>query len=204
MPQISGYQRSQKRFKKASDFIYNGTATLLGLPARSNRKEFAKYILDELTNFEVIRTTKTREQIVTVYDRRPPVITIHQPTMTIEALDIGGTLKRRVFDQIQASASATDPCDRAAGLGNDAPDLLRIGSNTITWRAIDSGPTDDLGNRNETTATQTIIVEDTQAPIMVPPPGQVIEVDPSGPDGSGLVLADVSLGPCLRLLRPAP
>ncbi|MEZ5558723.1 MAG: Ig-like domain-containing protein [Pseudomonadales bacterium] len=172
------------------------------------------YIGDQLTGWETVSRTKVKEQKFTVYDVLDPVIRYQganqvpgavMPMLTLEATDIGGVLLSRVRNQLNSTVSAFDPCGRTAYLGSDLPDLIPIGSNLITWTARDAGPTVS-GNPNSVQAFQTILVEDTQAPIMVTPPGRVIEVDPAGPNGTGLSDADIVLGTprVVDLADPAP
>ncbi len=166
------------------------------------------------TDFEARSVTKTQAQLLTVYDTRPPVIRylgadqpagVELPALTLEATDFGGVLKNRVIDDLRASVDAYDPCSRPANLGNDVPDLLRVGSNEITWTATDLGPVEN-GERNFTRAYQTVVVQDTQGPIMVPPGGRVVEIDPAGPDGDGIPAGAVKLGAprVVDLADPAP
>ncbi|XOV85676.1 MAG: Ig-like domain-containing protein [bacterium] len=144
-------------------------------------------LVDDATGWEAISATKRYNQQVTVYDQLPPVVTYNGisqvnnavlPTITLEATDFGGVQLERVIDDLRADISVFDPCNRSAGLSNNLPDLLRIGATSVTWTGTDMGPTPS-GNNNRVFAYQTIVVEDTQAPIMVTPPGKVIEIDPA-------------------------
>ena len=153
----------------------------------------AKVYIDSKTETEQRSATKLRNQSFTVYDVLDPILTIDEPVIEIEAMDIGGTLKRRVEDQLFASVNAMDPCDRPVSLSHDLPDLIPLGETTVTWTARDRGP-NTSGGFNEDVKTQRVIVADTQAPIMIPPPSRVIEVDPNGSNSTGLPLANVNLG----------
>ena len=150
------------------------------------------------------RTTVTheREQAITIYKVRPPQISTGEPQITLEATDFGGISYARVADQLIATINASDPCGIPFSLSNNAPDLLGIGSNNITWTVRDSGPLPG-GGFNSDAIVQRIIVEDTQAPIMVPPPSRVIEVPVSEP---GLDADALALGVprVVDLADPAP
>ncbi|TVS11739.1 MAG: hypothetical protein EA419_07135, partial [Wenzhouxiangella sp.] len=144
--------------------------------------------------FEIFGTetsaTHEREQIVTIYKVVPPEISTSQPVITLEATDFGGVLYERVRDQLRASIDASDPCGALFTLGNDAGPLLNTGNNVLTWTIRDSGPLPG-GGFNSDYVIQQVMVEDTQAPILVPPPSRVIEVPPST---SGLAADEVVLG----------
>ena len=140
-----------------------------------------------------------RDQIITIYKLRPPEISTDQKVMTLQATDFGGVSYARVADQLRATIQASDPCDRPFTLSNDAGRLLEMGSNTITWTISDTGPLPG-GGFNSDTLAQEIIVEDTQPPILVAPPGRVIEAE------SGLDAKQVTLGAprVVDLADPAP
>ena len=134
--------------------------------------------------------THTRDQQVTIYKPLGPEISTTAPVLSLEATDFGGVSYARVADQLAQTIDASDPCDLPFVLGNNAPDLLGIGSNDITWTVRDSGPLPG-GGYNSDVIVQQVIVEDSQPPIMVPPPSRVIEV-PFG--DSGLDADAVALG----------
>jgi len=144
--------------------------------------------------FEILgtRTTVThqRDQEITIWKPRGPEISTTAPAITLEATDFGGVLYSRIEDQLRSTINASDPCGMSFSLDNDARSLLGIGSNTITWTVADSGPLPG-GGFNSQSLVQQVLIEDTQAPIMVPPPGRVIEI-PSAQ--SGLNADEVVLG----------
>ena len=107
--------------------------------------------------------THEREQLVTVYKKLPPQISTSQPVITLEASDFGGVLYARVADDLRQSIEAFDPCGKLFSLGNDAPPLLGVGNNTLTWTVSDSGPLPG-GGGNSDSLVQQVLVEDTQAP----------------------------------------
>lgn len=161
------------------------------------------YIADALTDFEQIGATHERRQGFTVYDVHPPTLEIGTPTRVIEASDFGGVFLQRVNAELRADITAEDACDRPVSLSHDAPTLLPIGETTLTWTVRDRGPTNSNGDVHTVTGTQTIRVQDTQAPILVPPAGKVIEV----PNGTAsLSRDDVNLGApmVVDLADPAP
>jgi sugar lactone lactonase YvrE len=159
-----------------------------------------KVLADKTYKTEIVSVSHDREQTFTVYDVHPPVIDVGTPSMTLEATDFGGVLYQRVKKDLLADVKASDPCQRTATLSNDIKPLLPLGPTTVKWTARDAGPKNAAGDRNETTAFQTITVQDTQAPIMVPPPGRVLEVDPAdtdntdGKDRTGIDPSIVALG----------
>ncbi len=154
---------------------------------------------------------KVHEQLLTVYDVRPPVIRydgVEQadgavlPPVMLEAMDFGGLRRDRIDALYPAQIESFDPCRRTASLSNDLPDFLPIGSSTVTWIAADQGPTQN-GGVNQVQAMQNFIVADTQGPIMVTPPGRVVEI-PAGQ--TSVASADVALGlpRVVDLADPAP
>lgn len=138
------------------------------------------------------RTTVTheREQVITIWKRVPPQISTSEPVITLEATDFGGALYQRVAGDLRATIDASDPCGKPFTLGNDAGPLLAIGNNVLTWTVRDSGPLPG-GGFNSDFVIQQVNVEDTQGPILVPPPSRVIEVPPAA---SGLASGQVALG----------
>ncbi|TVS10290.1 MAG: hypothetical protein EA419_11010, partial [Wenzhouxiangella sp.] len=147
------------------------------------------------------RTTVTheREQEIVIYKVRPPEISTNQPIVTLEATDFGGISYERVADQLSATIQASDPCGLPFMVGNNAGPLLNLGSNDIIWTVRDAGPIPG-GGFNSDSLVQQVIVEDTQPPILVAPPGRVIEAP------SGLNADEVSLGVprVVDLADPAP
>lgn len=146
--------------------------------------------------------THSRDQQVTIYKQLGPEISTTDPVLVLEATDFGGVSYSRVADELGQTIQASDPCGMPFLLRNDAPDLLGIGSNSVTWTVSDFGPLPG-GDVNSDAIVQQVIVEDTQAPIMVPPPSRVIEVPANEP---GLDAAAVELGVprVVDLADPAP
>ena len=143
--------------------------------------------------------SRSRIQNLTVFDDLPPRIATTVANPRFEATDIGGARTSRYADTMRGYITASDPCDRAVSVGNDAPAVLPLGNTVVTWTARDQGPVDPARDHdgdgtpdpqayNSRTVTQVVTIEDTQAPILVPPPGLVIE------SASEVKLADQALG----------
>jgi hypothetical protein len=92
----------------------------------------------------------TAAQLVTVEDTTPPVlvapadVTAEQTALAGTPVDIG-------------AAAATDICDTAVDITNDAPAVFPLGETIVTWTAEDE-------SGNVSTATQTVTVVDTTPP----------------------------------------
>jgi hypothetical protein len=131
-----------------------------------------------------------RSQRIVVYDVLPPTITASRSGFDFEATDFGGVVLSRVADELAASITAFDECDRQALVTNDAPVLFPVGDTVLRWTVRDLGPT-PTADFNSRSLTQVIRVRDTQGPIVVPPPSRVIEVPAVE---SGISAAGISLG----------
>ena len=121
-----------------------------------------------------------RDQSISVFDVHPPTLQV-PALVTLEATDIGGVTFDRVRDNLRAAVTATDECGRSPSFGVvQPPALFSLGDNTITWSATDAGPifnsTAGGPSGNSVSASQIVRVVDTQGPILVPPPGRVLEV----------------------------
>lgn len=174
----------------------------------ANQKAAAKGVLkfvgtkgaDYLSGFEEVSATHIRRQTFTVFDVHPPTLQIGTPNLVLEATDFGGVLLGRVRSEILDDITAFDECDRSVSLSNNLPALIPLGNTTIDWTVRDFGPINAEGDVHSETKTQIITIRDTQAPIMVPPPGRVLEVDPAdndpsdGADASGIDPDIVDLG----------
>jgi hypothetical protein len=203
------------KFQKAMEFVA-GLDNLTKFKAGLKVGTVTADAFDWIARTEQVSVTHMREQVIDVYDDFDPQITVGTPNMVLEATDFGGVFVERVRDQIIDDITTFDPCDgqilgdwnepgnkkyieRPVNLTHDMPRRFPLGATTITWTATDQGP-NRSGGKNSVTAQQTIFVQDTQAPIMVTPPGRVIEVDPAdvdpsdGKDASGVDPAIVDLG----------
>jgi len=144
--------------------------------------------------------SRSRTQNLTIYDVLAPTITTSDATPTYEATDIGGARTARYLPNLRNLITASDECGRPVTISNNAPELLPLGDTVVTWTVRDLGPTapgaadhdgdgvNDTQLFNSRTVQQVVTIEDTQAPIMVPPPGVVIESNTS------INLTDQALG----------
>jgi hypothetical protein len=100
-------------------------------------------------------------------DTTPPVIST--TPVTLEGNTTGG------YTGSLPGVTATDPGhpDEVVSLTNNAPSVLPLGDSTVTWTAVDAA-----GNRS--TASQSVTVADTTAPVLTCPAG-VVGSYPSGP-----------------------
>ena len=91
-----------------------------------------------------------------VDDTTPPTLTV--TPLTLEGNTTGG------YSGDLSGVTAEDPDDPAADvtLTDDAPDLLPLGTTTVTWTATDAAG-------NSATATQRVTVRDTTAPALACP-----------------------------------
>ena len=122
-------------------------------------------------------------QTVQIYDRTLPVFTLNadetgRTEFTVEATRVGGEFLRDHIDTLRDAFSVSDTCDRVPSLRFSGEPFIRVGETAeITWTASDAGPTSLNGGVNKDTFTQTVTVQDTLPPILLPPPGRVIESD---------------------------
>jgi len=132
----------------------------------------------------------TSWQTVTILDSEPPVWSGTPPPLTLQATDFGGARRYHAIDTMRAAVEpyASDNCGRRPILLDDAPLLLPIGENTVTWTAKDQGPNPNDGQDYAPTVTQTIVVEDTQPPLLLAPPSKVIE------SAAAVSLVDAAIG----------
>ncbi|WP_462152936.1 immunoglobulin-like domain-containing protein [Pseudoalteromonas xiamenensis] len=93
----------------------------------------------------------TATRTVSVVDTTAPVLTIPLAT-TVAATDASGTAATNTLvAAFLAGATANDALDGVLAVTNDAPAVLPLGANTITFEAVDSS-----GNRASQTAVLTI------------------------------------------------
>ncbi|MEM9300614.1 MAG: Ig-like domain-containing protein [Pseudomonadota bacterium] len=123
---------------------------------------------------------------LTVFDVTPPEIAYRPPPGTadpvvLEANSFGGERFEPYRDLFRSYIAAEDPCGEPLLVGNDAPFLLPLGANAITWEARDTGPVGG-GNSGVATVIQNVLVQDTRPPILLVPPSRVFEsTDPPEP-----------------------
>lgn len=131
-------------------------------------------ILD-LATLETASVSKV--QRITVLDTVPPTLDLDPAPIVIEATDFGGTRLTRVRGDLLAYAEArsSDNCGRTPEIVIQAPDLLPLGEQEVTFIARDRGPNPaasplDFAPR----AVQRIVVRDTQPPLLLAPPARII------------------------------
>jgi len=86
---------------------------------------------------------------------------------------------------VLGSATAVDDLQGALVAANNAPATFALGETTVTWRASDSAG-------NEGSATQTVTVVDTTAPVIIAPQDINLQIDPANPSSLSLGAASVS------------
>ena len=132
----------------------------------------------------------------TVLDTVPPTVTTTLPNPApLEATDLGGERWDRHDDFFRGTIIASDPCGLPVTLSNDAPVLLQIGDNPITWTVTDPRQVGG-GNPGFDTLIQNVIVQDTRAPLLLAPPSRVVEanapITPSDFDVGTAVVFDLA------------
>ena len=112
------------------------------------------------TSTDARGNTSMAKQSVEVVDTTAPTVT---PPAVVVAWEATAPLSPVTIGQ----AMATDLVG-VVGLANDAPSVYPVGTTTVTWTATDSA-----GNAG--TATQTVEVVDTTAPVVTSPGDRVVE-----------------------------
>lgn len=103
--------------------------------------------------------TSYQTQLIIVQDDTPPVLT-PPPSITVEQTSLDGT------PATLGTATATDNCEGAVTLSDDAPEVFPLGETIVTFTA-----SDESGNSAEQQVTVT--VEDTTPPVLSNVPGDV-------------------------------
>jgi HYR domain len=111
-------------------------------------------------------------QKVTVVDTTPPSLVV-EATVKAEQTSPNGTPVDLGTPEVR------DFCDATPVVTNDAPAVFPLGRTTVTWTATDA-------SGNQATATQRVVVADTTAPALVPPPD--IRVEQGTRDGTVIPL----------------
>ncbi len=150
---------------------------------------------DWYQNTSVVTAINAGTQTLTVWDTHVPYFRdtqsaatgVTQQNIELEATDFGGVRFGRVADALRARFEPVDDCGKQFQTWTDTQSstLLKVGAGPtdVTWKAkeVDGGPypssiqpasnqTRD-GENFVTSLVQHISVVDTQAPILVPPPG---------------------------------
>ena len=122
-------------------------------------------------------------------------------TYILEAFQPGGVLSSSALPLAEGLLSYSDSCDTKLSLNHsNVPELWSVGDEVVvTWTVSDPGPIRaptfdangellDDGGHNSAQVTQRFRVQDTNPPIVLAPPGKVVEVP------SGTTQTEVSLG----------
>ena len=170
LPVVLMYLTSLKELPAGKEFILNVMleAGLISLD---------QFVIDS-TPHELFPIVNRQQQRLFVYDRDAPQIFFSQDTVRVEALSPGGSNGDLALDALQPTVSTFDRCDQPVSLFANLPNFLPLGTHTVTWTALDAGPNPDSprgDQRNETIRTQTIIIEDTTPPLLIPPADIVVE-----------------------------
>ncbi len=130
------------------------------------------------------RTTGT--VVVTVVDTTPPDLTV-PGGISLEGDTTGGVAaSNAAIVALLGAATSVDIVDATPTITHDAPSLFPVGVTVITFAS-----TDDSGN--STSATTTVTVADTTAPVLTSPAGITVEGDASG----GASIANASIAALL-------
>jgi len=135
-----------------------------------------------------IQKIKVWDHFAPYYQDATTLSTVADQALTFEAEDFGGIRLGRISDTLRSRFIVSDDCNRQLKLRrvNASSQLLKSGETTaIQWRANDGGPYlpfEALANNQirdgenvYAELTQFVTVEDTQPPILVPPPGFALE-----------------------------
>lgn len=109
---------------------------------------------------DAANNTTTASQTVTINDTQAPTVTA--PSTIVASNDPGLCGKNRVNINL-GTPTVGDNCGTGAlVITNNAPSVFPIGNTTVTWTVRDAA-------NNTTTASQTVTINDTQAPTIVAP-----------------------------------
>jgi uncharacterized membrane protein len=136
--------------------------------------------------------TATATQRVTVADHEKPVISA--PGALTVGTDPGACIATGVA---LGSPIASDNCPGVT-VANDAPASFPKGTTTVTWSATDAAG-------NTATATQLVIVEDYEDPVISAPPALTVGTDPGACVATGVARCSASDNcPGVRVTNDAP
>jgi hypothetical protein len=119
----------------------------------------------------------TAIQKVTVVDTTPPVLTAPADVGPVEQADRDGTTV------VLGQATATDVCDAAPTIANNAPTKFPLGTTPVKWTATDQ-------SGNVAAATQQVTVVDTTKPTLTAPAD--VTVEQTGLDGTPVDLGQAT------------
>ncbi len=155
------------------------TAVLLGTPTVTDNSGATIVATPDATGFFPLGTTvvtwtatdpsgntATATQSVVVQDTTKPVINggTALPSLTLEATGI-----TTPYTLVQPTATDNYA---VASITNNAPASFPLGTTVVTWTATDP-------SGNTATATQSVVVQDTTAPLITPPTNLVINAPPA-------------------------
>lgn len=119
-----------------------------------------------------------RTQTVRIFDLTPPVFNVTVDQITVEATQVGGEYLRDHIATLRSGFTVTDTCERRPIVNYAGRGFMPVGEVTeITWTARDAGPVDINGGFNSRQFVQRVVVQDTLPPILLTPPGRVVESD---------------------------
>ena len=130
--------------------------------------------------------SSTATQNVTVEDTTPPVL-VPPPDVAVECVAQGG----QPVDI--GTATATDICDPAPTITNDAPAQFPLGTTIVTWTATDA-------SGNTAFATQNVTVEDDATPPVLTIPSD-ITVECSSQEGQAV---EIGTATATDICDPSP
>lgn len=119
---------------------------LVSTPTSNHETSYVLKVVDSFGQYDEDTTA------VDVVDTRPPNV-IAPAAVTAECTGPTGT------PVVLGTASASDVCDDAPILTNNAPSVFNLGTTTVTWSAVDE-------SNNKGTATQTVKIVDTTPPTL--------------------------------------
>jgi len=128
--------------------------------------------------------TSFAHQWLIIQDHTPPSINGAEDTITVEAFQPGGASAAATLPGLLALIQVSDDCDKNPRLTYNTPAFwpLQVDEQgnplpaaTIRWTASDRGAATPSGGVNTVTISQTVIVQDTLPPILLPPPPVIRE-----------------------------
>ncbi len=156
-------------------------------------------VLDKLLG-TVTTAVSQGAQFVSVYDVFPPTITADFEQIPLEATDFGGTRTARSLALLEGAIHVSEACGREVVRSNDLPEFLPLGEHVVTWRVDDLGP--NPGGEHFFDEVQvTVVVADTQPPLLLAPPSKVIETANAEVD---LAAAEIGFAVSVDLADPQP
>src|SRR5262249_31881415 len=119
-----GWHKGSRTGPLVATLPRGNTTQLVSLPTSNNKTSYVLKVIDSFGQYDEDPPT------VDVLDRTPPTVTA-PAAVTAECTGPTGT------SVVLGTASASDVCDAAPALTNDAPPNFNLGSTTVTWTATD-------------------------------------------------------------------